>query len=43
MLIDEFHSEGEAEPINEEEIDFESDPEDVLPIIDCEGDGENED
>jgi len=31
---DEFHSEGEAEPINEEEIDFESDPEDVLPIID---------
>jgi hypothetical protein len=40
---DDFHSETEEEPINEDEIDFESDQEDVVPIVGDEEDGENDD
>lgn len=39
---DDFHSEAEDEPINEDEIDFESDKEDVVPIVGDE-EGENDD
>ncbi|CAN6374657.1 unnamed protein product [Urochloa humidicola] len=39
---DDFHSEAE-EQINEDEIDFESDQEDVVPIIGDEDEGENDD
>jgi hypothetical protein len=40
---DAFHSETEEEPLNEEEIDFESDQEDVVPIVGDEEEGENDD
>ncbi|KAF8726985.1 hypothetical protein HU200_019474 [Digitaria exilis] len=33
----------EEEPSNEDEIDFESDQEDVVPIVEDEEDGENDD
>ncbi|CAO2038512.1 unnamed protein product, partial [Urochloa humidicola] len=39
---DDFHSEAE-EQINEDEIDFESDQEDVVPIVGDEDEGENDD
>ncbi|KAF8726986.1 hypothetical protein HU200_002457 [Digitaria exilis] len=40
---DDFHFEPEEEPSNEDEIDFESDQEDVVPIVEDEEDGENDD
>ncbi|CAN6283691.1 unnamed protein product [Urochloa humidicola] len=40
---DDFHSEAEEEEINEDEIDFESDQEDVVPIVGDEDEGENDD
>jgi hypothetical protein len=40
---DDFHSEAEEEQINEVEIDFESDQEDVVPIVGDEDEGENDD
>ncbi|RLM65391.1 hypothetical protein C2845_PM16G02210 [Panicum miliaceum] len=40
---DDFHSEAEEEQINEDEIDFESDQENVVPIVGDEDEGENDD
>lgn len=40
---DEFHSEPEDDPITEQDIDFESDQENVVPVMECEEDGENDD
>ncbi|KAJ1295693.1 hypothetical protein BS78_01G242400 [Paspalum vaginatum] len=37
-----FESEKEEEPVNEDEIDFESDQEDVVPIV-GDDEGENDD
>ncbi|XP_062222565.1 uncharacterized protein LOC133921624 isoform X1 [Phragmites australis] len=37
-----FESDAVEEPINEEEIEFESDQEEVVPIMEYEGEGEND-
>jgi hypothetical protein len=39
---DDFHSEEEEEQINEDEIDFESDQEEVVPIVGDEEEGDSD-
>ena len=40
---EDFHPVAEDEPINQDEIEFESDQEEVVPTMDYEEDGDNDD